>query len=79
MNWPDSRISDKIADGVFLLVGRVMASVAKFSRRSHARTFTSWIRYDGLENFTAAQAKGRGVLVATAHLGNWELSAFAHA
>src|SRR5690349_19995333 len=38
-----------------------------------------WIRYDGLENFTAAQAKGRGVLVATAHLGNWELSAFTHA
>ena len=33
----------------------------------------------GLENFTGALARGRGVLVATAHLGNWELSAFAHA
>ncbi len=38
-----------------------------------------WIRYDGLENFKSAQARGRGVLVATAHFGNWELSAFAHA
>ena len=38
-----------------------------------------WIRYDGLENFTARTRKGKGVLVATAHLGNWELSAFTHA
>src|SRR5262249_45664517 len=38
-----------------------------------------WIRYEGLENFTHAQARGKGVLVATGHLGNWELSAFAHA
>ena len=41
--------------------------------------FSSYIRYEGLENFKSAQARGRGVLVATAHLGNWELSAFAHA
>jgi len=38
-----------------------------------------WIRYDGFEHFEAARAKGKGVLIATAHFGNWELSAFAHA
>jgi len=69
---------DRIADGVFLSVGRIMASVAKFPSITRANVH-QWIRYDGLENFTRAQARGRGVLVATAHLGNWELSAFAHA
>jgi len=69
---------DQIADGVFLSVGRIMASVAKFPSITRENVH-EWIRYDGLENFTAAQAKGKGVLVATAHLGNWELSAFSHA
>jgi Kdo2-lipid IVA lauroyltransferase/acyltransferase len=71
-------VSDEIADGVFLSVGRIMASVAKFPSITRANVH-EWIRYDGLENFKAAQAQGRGVLVATAHLGNWELSAFTHA
>jgi KDO2-lipid IV(A) lauroyltransferase len=70
--------SDKIADGVFLSVGRIMASVAKFPSITRENVH-EWIRYDGLENFAAARAKGRGILVATAHLGNWELSAFSHA
>ncbi len=69
---------EKITDGVFLSVGRIMASVASFPSITRENVH-DWIRYDGLENFTAAQAKGRGVLVATAHLGNWELSAFSHA
>ena len=38
-----------------------------------------WIRYEGFEHFEQALARGKGVLFATAHLGNWELSAFAHA
>ena len=70
--------AERIADGVFLSVGRIMASVAKFPEITRANVH-QWIRYDGLENFTAAHAKGKGVLVATAHLGNWELSAFSHA
>jgi KDO2-lipid IV(A) lauroyltransferase len=38
-----------------------------------------WIRLEGGEHFENALRAGRGVLFATAHLGNWELSAFAHA
>ena len=34
--------------------------------------------YDGFENFERALARGKGVLFLTAHLGGWELSAFAH-
>jgi KDO2-lipid IV(A) lauroyltransferase len=36
------------------------------------------IRYDGLENYLAARAAGKGVLVLTGHLGAWELSSFHH-
>jgi KDO2-lipid IV(A) lauroyltransferase len=38
-----------------------------------------WIRYEGFEHYERAKERGKGVLFATAHLGNWELSAFAHA
>lgn len=70
--------SSQIADGVFQSLGRVIDSVAQFPRMNR-ENIHRWIRYEGLENFTRAMARGRGVLVATAHLGNWELSAFAHA
>jgi Kdo2-lipid IVA lauroyltransferase/acyltransferase len=38
-----------------------------------------WVEYVGLEHYQQAKAHGRGVLIATAHLGNWELSVVAHA
>ena len=34
--------------------------------------------YEGFENFQTALDRGKGVLFLTAHLGAWELSAFAH-
>ena len=68
----------EIADGVFRSLGRVIASVARFPKLNPAN-IGELIRYDGLENYTRAKAKGKGVLIPTAHLGNWELSAFAHA
>jgi len=37
-----------------------------------------WIRTEGIEHFLAAQARGKGVLVLTGHLGAWELSSFYH-
>lgn len=69
---------EKIVDGVFRSIARLLVSFARFPRITRENV-TQYIRYDGLENFKRAQARGRGVLVATAHLGNWELSAFAHA
>lgn len=68
----------EIADGVFRSLGRVLASVARFPKLNR-ENIHQYIRYEGLENYSAAKAKGRGVLIPTAHLGNWELSAFAHA
>lgn len=65
-------------DGVFDSLARVLLAVAKFPRM-RPDTIGQWIRCEGLEHFDAARREGRGVLVATGHLGNWELSAFAHA
>lgn len=67
-----------IVDGVFRSVARVLVAFAKFPviRRDNVK---EWIRCDGLEHVVAALEKGRGVLFATAHLGNWELSAYGHA
>jgi Kdo2-lipid IVA lauroyltransferase/acyltransferase len=68
----------QIADGVFRSIARVLVVFAKFPaiRRDNVK---QWIRCDGLEYVDAALREGRGVLFATAHLGNWELSAYAYA
>jgi KDO2-lipid IV(A) lauroyltransferase len=67
-----------IVDGCFASLARVLAAVAHFPRITRANVH-AWIGYDGFEHFERARARGRGVLFATGHLGNWELSAYAHA
>ena len=67
-----------VCHGVFRSIARLLATFARLPRLT-PQNISALIRYDGLDNFQNALARGRGVLVATAHLGNWELSAFAHA
>jgi Kdo2-lipid IVA lauroyltransferase/acyltransferase len=69
---------NEIVDGVFESVGRLLLAISRFPRID-ASNVRDWIDYAGLSNYLDAKEGGRGVLVATAHLGNWELSAFAHA
>ncbi len=76
-NLPVTRHS-QITDGVFESIGRLLVAFSRFPAISRS-TVNQWIRYEGFEHFTAARNLGKGVLFATAHLGNWELSAFAHA
>jgi Kdo2-lipid IVA lauroyltransferase/acyltransferase len=68
----------RIVDGVFRSIARLLVVLARLPRLNR-RNIKDWIRYDGYQHFEEALRRGRGVLFATAHLGNWELSAFAHA
>ncbi|MGH9623512.1 MAG: lysophospholipid acyltransferase family protein [Bryobacteraceae bacterium] len=74
----DTAERKRIADGVFANIARLLVAFARFPSL-HGGNIARWIGYEGLENYSQAKAKGRGILIATAHLGNWELSAFAHA
>jgi Kdo2-lipid IVA lauroyltransferase/acyltransferase len=65
-------------DGVFESIARMLVALARFPQLN-TQNVHQWIRYEGVENYLEAKKQGRGVLVATAHLGNWELSAFSHA
>ena len=69
---------ERITTGVFDSVARLVVTFARFPKITRDNV-AEWIRYDGLENFEEARSRGKGVLVATGHFGNWELSAFAHA
>jgi KDO2-lipid IV(A) lauroyltransferase len=69
---------EAIIRGVFHSIARLLVSFARFPAIDR-RSVGNWIRYEGVEHFDRAIAEGRGVLFATAHLGNWELSAYAHA
>jgi Kdo2-lipid IVA lauroyltransferase/acyltransferase len=67
-----------IADEVFRSIARLIWVFARFPNINR-QNISRWIRYEGLEHYLEAKKAGRGVLFATAHFGNWELSAFAHA
>jgi KDO2-lipid IV(A) lauroyltransferase len=67
-----------IADEVYLSIARLIWIFARFPKINR-QNISEYIRYEGLEHFLDAKKAGRGVLFATAHFGNWELSAFAHA
>jgi len=69
---------ERITTGVFDSIARLVVSFARFPRITRDNV-QDLIRYEGLENFQQAHSLGKGVLVATGHFGNWELSAFAHA
>lgn len=68
---------ERILRGVYRSLGWQMGEFCKMSGYT-AEQASQFVRYDGLENYLAARAKGKGVLVLTAHLGAWELSSFYH-
>jgi KDO2-lipid IV(A) lauroyltransferase len=67
----------RILRRLFLHLGRQMAEFCKFPEYT-LENVSRVIIYDGIENFEAARARGKGVLFLTAHLGGWELSSFMH-
>jgi KDO2-lipid IV(A) lauroyltransferase len=67
-----------IVDEVYRSIARLLYAFSRFPRINR-ENISQWIRYEGLEHYQKAKKAGHGVLFATAHMGNWELSAFAHA
>src|SRR5437588_151301 len=67
----------KILRGAFTSLGRQLAEVCLFPRYTRENV-GQVVVYDGFENYERAHNRGKGVLYLTAHLGAWELSAFAH-
>ncbi len=74
----DERGRAAVVDGVFRSIARLLVTFAKFPSMNRDN-IARWVRWEGAEHFENAMRAGRGVLFATAHLGNWELSAYAHA
>ena len=67
----------RILRGEYISLGRQLAEVCLFPRYTRENV-SQVVVYEGFENFERAVKRGKGVLFLTAHLGAWELSAFAH-
>ena len=67
----------RILRGVYRHLGWQLVEFCRMTRYTAENT-GDWLRTEGLENYLAAQARGKGVLVITGHLGAWELSSFYH-
>ena len=67
----------RILRGEFTSLGRQLAELCLFPKYT-LENVGKVVVYDGFENFQTALDRGKGVLFLTAHLGAWELSAFAH-
>ncbi len=79
MAFPEKTEAERrtILRGVYRSLGWQAAEFCKMPRYTAAEA-SKFIRYDGLEHYLQAQARGRGVLVLTGHLGAWELSSYYH-
>jgi Kdo2-lipid IVA lauroyltransferase/acyltransferase len=67
----------RILRTLYRLLGWQIAEFCLMPRATR-QTAEQIFRYEGLDDYLAARAKGRGVLVLTGHLGAWELSSFYH-
>ncbi|HKD84744.1 MAG TPA: lysophospholipid acyltransferase family protein [Terriglobales bacterium] len=67
----------QILRGVYISLGRLLGEACLFP--TYTRENSSEIAtYQGFENFEAAEKRGKGVLLLTAHLGGWEVGSFFH-
>jgi len=68
---------DRILRTLFRNLGWQLVEFCRMPRYTPENT-RNWVRTEGIENYLAAEARGKGVLVLTGHLGAWEMSGFYH-
>ena len=61
-----------VARRVFKNLGQIIFEIGR-SLRLESKDFQKYFNIQGLSNYRNAYEKGRGVLLLTAHMGNWEL------
>jgi Kdo2-lipid IVA lauroyltransferase/acyltransferase len=67
----------RILRGVYTYLGWQLVEFCRM-RRSTPENTRGWLRTESLDRYLAAQARGKGVLILTGHLGAWEVSSFYH-
>jgi KDO2-lipid IV(A) lauroyltransferase len=72
-----SKTRKEILRRVYIHLGWQLVEFCRMNRYTPENT-RDWIRTEGLEHYLKAQARGKGVLIITGHLGAWELSSFYH-
>ena len=77
-----SQARTKILRRVYIHLGWQLVEFCRMTRYTAENTRNpksrNSMRTEGLEHYLAAEARGKGVLIITAHLGAWELSSFYH-
>jgi Kdo2-lipid IVA lauroyltransferase/acyltransferase len=69
-----TRQKRSILRGMFAHFGRCVFELLAMARMDRAGVERA-VRVEGLEHLEAARAAGRGILIVTGHVGNWELMA----
>jgi KDO2-lipid IV(A) lauroyltransferase len=76
-DWTEARQRRTIRQLVRNL-GGMAAEFSQFPKWSR-ENISRWVLLEGQDNFRCGQARNKGVLFLTGHMGGWEISSFAHA
>src|SRR3989338_6482813 len=72
----DNRLLERYTRGVFINFGRYLTVFFK-SRKLGPGFFKENVAVEGRENMDQALSLGRGAIILSAHIGNWELGGMA--